>query len=75
MQFQTSAQDVFKVKSGIEKMGFTVADYSIDFIPVEEVTLDDLTVGQVQKSIAKFEDVDGVQNIVTNIKNLWNIFH
>ena len=69
-EIYTMPTDLMKVKDAIEAAGIEVLSAEIDMIPENEVDVEDSHKGSVRKLIDKLEELDDVQEVFHNAKDL-----
>ncbi|PIW91620.1 MAG: YebC/PmpR family DNA-binding transcriptional regulator, partial [Candidatus Nealsonbacteria bacterium CG_4_8_14_3_um_filter_37_36] len=57
-----------KVKKGLEEKGIKIESASLDWVPKEEISLDEKTKGACQKLFDALDENDAVQEIYSNMK-------
>ena len=62
--------DLSKVREALEKAGVEILSSEIDMIPDNEVEVDEKHQASVIKLIDKLEELDDVQNVFHNAKDL-----
>lgn len=68
MEVTTRREDLFSVRSHLEKKGFTINNAELQWIPATEVKLDEGTALSNFKLMNMLEDHDDISNVFNNMK-------
>ncbi|MBI2123679.1 MAG: YebC/PmpR family DNA-binding transcriptional regulator [Candidatus Wildermuthbacteria bacterium] len=68
LDIYTKPADLEKVKNNLQAAGISVEESSIDWVPKEEVAVDQKTADSAQKLFDELDENDAVQGIYSNLK-------
>jgi YebC/PmpR family DNA-binding regulatory protein len=68
LDIYTKPADLEKVKNNLQTTGISVDESSIDWVPKEEVAVDQKTADSAQKLFDELDENDAVQGIYSNLK-------
>jgi transcriptional/translational regulatory protein YebC/TACO1 len=67
MYLYTKQEDLEKTKKALEEKGIKIESSNLEWVPKENVTVDDETRERCEKFFEAIDEHDDVQNIFTNI--------
>lgn len=68
LDIYTKPEELERVKKILEEKGVKVDSYSLDWVPKEEVSVDDQTKESCQKLFDALDELESVQDIYSNLK-------
>jgi len=68
LDIYTKTEDLEKIKRALEEKGIKIESASLDWVPKEEVSLDEKTKEACQKLFEALDELDSVQEIYSNLR-------
>jgi transcriptional/translational regulatory protein YebC/TACO1 len=69
LEVYTKPEELNKVKEILEKKGIKIEDIGLDFVPKEEVKIEDKTIKEkIEKLFQTLDEHDDIQEIYFNLK-------